>query len=96
MNPRTAVNSQIPTLNAKQHKIVQKDYYRLLKADSTSNKHFERKKYQELGRVAPKTELDKTNYKFKGAAEVISEQYARAEIPEHRLYMIEKVVRMRG
>ena len=49
-----------------------------------------------MGRVTPKTELDKTNYKFKGAAEVISEQYARAEIPEHRLYMIEKVVRMRG
>lgn len=29
-------------------------------------------------------------------AEVISDQFARQEIPEHRLYMIDKVVRMRS
>ena len=40
--------------------------------------------------------LELKNNKYKPVGEVISEQYARSQIPEARLYMIEKVVRMRG
>lgn len=49
-----------------------------------------------MGRAPNKTLLDVKGSKYKQIGEVISEQYARSQIPEARLYMIDKVVRMRG
>ena len=49
-----------------------------------------------MGRAQIKTNLEIKKNKYKQIGEVISEQYARSQIPEARLYMIDKVVRMRG
>lgn len=49
-----------------------------------------------MGRAPNKTLLDIKGSKYKQIGEVISEQYARSQIPDARLYMIDKVVRMRG
>ena len=75
---------------------MQKDYYRLMKVDKNVVKHMEKKKSAEVGRGPRKSHLDVKNSKYKNVGEVISEQYARAQIPEGHLYMIDKVVRMRG
>jgi len=75
---------------------VQKDFYRLMKSEKNVDKHLKKKKDNEFGRAPVKTPLEIKNAKFKSVGEVISEQYTRAAIPEHRLYMIDKVVRMRG
>ena len=80
----------------KGHNIVQKDFYRHMKSDRIVGKHLAKKKSQEPGRVPPKSLLDMNNSKYKNVGEIISEQYARSQIPEGRLYMIDKVVRMRG
>ena len=80
----------------KGHNIVQKDYYRHMKSDKIVEKHLKKKKSQEMGRAPIKTLLEIKNNKYKNVGEVISEQYARSQIPEARLYMIDKVVRMRG
>lgn len=79
----------------KGHNIVQKDYYRLMKEDTTVRKHLEKKQANEMGRAMQKTLLEKKNSKYRPVGEVISDSYARAELPEHKLYMIDKVVRMR-
>ena len=39
--------------------------------------------------------LDIKNSKYKPVGEVISESYSRSEIPDYKLYMIDKVVGMR-
>jgi hypothetical protein len=67
-----------------------------MKADNFIEKQFAKKKQQGLGRVSPKTLIDLTTNRYKDISEVISDQYIRQEIPEHRLYMIDKVVRMRS
>ena len=81
---------------AKGHHVVQKDYYRHMKSDKLVRKHEEVKKAKQMGRAPNKTLLETKNMKYKQIGEVISEQYARSQIPEGRLYMIDKVVRMRG
>ena len=40
--------------------------------------------------------MTKETAKYKQPQNIISNQYERAELPEDRLYMIDKVVRMRG
>ena len=80
----------------KGHHVVHKDYYRHMKSDKIVKKHEEAKKAKEMGRAPNKTLLETKNTKYKQIGEVISEQYARSQIPEGRLYMIDKVVRMRG
>lgn len=80
----------------KGHNIVAKDYYRHMKTDKIVEKHLAKKKAKELGHTEAKTQLDIKNTKYKPIANVISEQYSRSQIPEGRLYMIDKVVRMRG
>lgn len=49
-----------------------------------------------MGRAPGKTLLDIKATKYKQLGEVISEQYARSQVPDKSLYMIDKVVRMRG
>ena len=80
----------------KDHHIVQKDYYRHMKTDKLVSKHMEKQKAKEMGRAANKSILDIKNSRYQPIGEVISEQYARSQIPENRLYMIDKVVRMRS
>lgn len=80
----------------KGHHVVQKDYYRHMKSDKLVKKHTDAKKAKEMGRAPNKTLLETKNTKYKQIGEVISEQYARSQIPDARLYMIDKVVRMRG
>jgi hypothetical protein len=67
-----------------------------MKSDNFVSKHFEKKKNQDFGRCPPQTLLDISQNRFKEIGAVISDQYSRHEIPEHRLYMIDKVVRMRS
>lgn len=81
---------------AKGHRFVQKDYYRHMKSDKIVKKHLDAKKAKEMGRAPNKTLLETKNAKYQQIGQVISEQYARSQIPESRLYMIDKVVRMRG
>ena len=80
----------------KDHHIVQKDYYRHMKTDKLVSKHMEKQKAKEMGRATNKSILDIKNSRYQPIGEVISEQYARSQIPENRLYMIDKVVRMRS
>ena len=75
---------------------MQKDYYRHMKSDKLVKKHTDAKIAKEMGRAPNKTLLETKNTKYKQIGEVISEQYARSQIPDARLYMIDKVVRMRG
>ena len=75
---------------------MHKDYYRLMRSERNADKHFKKKKDSEFGRSAPRSSLAIKNAQFKSVGEVISEQYTRAAIPESRMYMIDKVVRMRG
>lgn len=49
-----------------------------------------------MGRAPAKSLLDIKKTKYQAFGEVISEQYARSQIPENQLYMIDKVVRMRS
>ena len=67
-----------------------------MKSEKNVDKHLKKKKDSEFGRAPLKSALEIKNSKFKSVGEVISEQYTRASIPEHRLYIIDKVVRMRG
>ena len=67
-----------------------------MKTDKIVRKHSQKRHGLEPGRAPQKTLLELKNNKYKPIGEVISEQYARSQIPENRLYMIEKVVRMRG
>ena len=81
---------------ARAHNIVAKDYYRHMKTDKQVKKHLDKKKAGSLGRAPDKTILDVKNARYKQMGEVISEQYARSQIPEARHAIIDKVVRMRG
>ena len=67
-----------------------------MKADKIITKHADKRKSCEMGRAANKTLLEVKNARYKQIGEVISEQYSRSQLPEARLYMIDKVVRMRG
>jgi len=67
-----------------------------MKSEKNVDRHLNKKKNKEFGRAATRSSLDVKNAKFKSVGEVISEQYTRSAIPESRLYMIDKVVRMRG
>lgn len=67
-----------------------------MKTDKAVDKHLQKKKAKEMGKCETKTLLDIKNTKYKPIGEIISEQYSRSQIPEGRLYMIDKVVRMRG
>jgi|LauGreDrversion4_2_1035121.scaffolds.fasta_scaffold71006_3 hypothetical protein len=78
------------------HTIVEKDFYRLLKAETQVNKALKQKQAKELGRCYPYSLLNKKTAKYKDPQAIISQQYERSELPEDRLYMIDKVVRMRG
>ena len=80
----------------KDHHIVQKDYYRHMKTDKLVGQHLAKQKAKEMGRANNKSILDIKNTRYQPIGEVISEQYARSQIPENRLYMIDKVVRMRS
>ena len=66
-----------------------------MKEDNTIRKHSTKKQANEMGRAPAKTLIEKKNSKYKPVGEIISESYSRAELPEHKLYMIDKVVRMR-
>lgn len=68
----------------------------MMKTDNFVNKQFENKHNHDFGRCPPKSLLDVNQSKYKDISEVIADQYQRQEIPEHRLYMIDKVVRMRS
>lgn len=92
----TVSNRPHSAVYGKGHNIVQKDYYRGMKTEKIVAKSMEKKRAQELGRVPKRTLLEIKNSKYKNVGQVISEQYARSQIPEANLYMIDKVVRMRG
>lgn len=80
----------------KKHTIVGKDFYRGMKCDTLVAKSLEKKRASEMGRAPKQTILELKNYGYKTPGEVISDCYSRSVIPEARLYMIDKVVRMRG
>ena len=80
----------------KGHNFVQKDFYRHMKTDKLVEKYLQRKQAMEMGRAPAKSLLEIKNARYRQIGEIISEQYARSQIPEARLYMIDKVVRMRG
>ena len=67
-----------------------------MKTDKIVAKHLEKQKANQPGRAPAKSLLDLKKAQYQQIGEVISEQYARSQIPENRLYMIDKVVRMRS
>ena len=67
-----------------------------MKSGKIVNDHQAQKTAKQMGRGPTKTILDIQGSKYKQIGEIISEQYARSQIPETRLYMIDKVSRMRG
>lgn len=67
-----------------------------MKSDKIVAKNLEKKRASEMGRAPKQTQLELKNQVFKTPGEVISDCYARSALPESRLYMIDKVVRMRG
>jgi hypothetical protein len=84
----------IPNLQIQQ--IQQKDFYRLLKAETNNEKYFKKLNCKEFGRCEPRTFLVQSLCKYKGPQREISEQFQKGALPEDRLYMIDKVVRLRG
>ena len=67
-----------------------------MKADKTISKDLQKKKAGEFGRCPKRSQLNVANSQYKTMTDVIIDQFQRAEIPEDQLYMIDKVVRMRG
>ena len=67
-----------------------------MKSDKIVTKNLEKKRASEMGRAPKQTQLELKNQAYKTPGEVISDFYARSVLPESRLYMIDKVVRMRG
>jgi hypothetical protein len=65
--------------------------FRLLKEDKTIQNSNLIKKPSGV-----KTILDHNNCKYKSRSQLIMEQYSNPSITEDKLYLIDKVVRMRG
>jgi len=66
----------------RQHSIVDKDYYRMMQTQKILEK-----------RGPNKAE---SLQKFKSRAQLLVEEYAEPSLPREQMYMIDKVVRMRG
>ena len=73
------------------HKIVEKDVYRLMKTERIVEKSKMGKKP-----AGQKSILDYNNNKYKTRSQLIMEQYENPTVTEDKLYLIDKVVRMRG
>ena len=67
-----------------------------MKAQKGIDKHADKQKSQEFGRCPKRSLLNVNNSQYKTMTDVIIDQFQRAEIPEDQIYMIDKVVRMRG
>ena len=75
----------------KSHNIVEKDVYRVMKTERIVDKSKLVKKPS-----GKKSILDYNNNKYKTRSQLIMEQYENPTITEDKLYLIDKVVRMRG
>lgn len=49
-----------------------------------------------MGNCIPDSHVDLKTSKYLDIKDVLQKQYERAEVPKDRLYMIDKVVRMRA
>lgn len=78
------------------HNFVQKDFYRVHFNDIDIRKALEHKKSSGFGHCPKKSILERNNAKYKQISDLIIQEFERAEIPESRLYQIDKVVRSRG
>jgi hypothetical protein len=67
-----------------------------LKAETTTDRFFKKQKTKEYGHTSPRSKLDETLCRYKQPQRVILEEFQKSALPEDRLYMIDKVVRMRG
>ena len=78
------------------HKIVDKDFYRLNKVEQHNNKNYERRQQtRQQGKCQQEPAVYLGSAKYAEPLGVISRQYSRAEVPDDRLYMIDKVARIR-
>ena len=75
----------------KAHNIVDKDVYRLMQTDKVVAKSKLVKKP-----AGVKSHLEYNNNKYKTRSQLIMEQYENPTITEDKMYLIDKVVRMRG
>ena len=74
----------------KGHNIFAKDVFRVMKADKNIEKNLVKKP------SGTKSILDFNNSKYKTKSQLIMEQYETPALTEDKLYLIDKVVRMRG
>ena len=88
-------SSQMPTQgdahHGKSHAIFDKDVFRVMKADTIVKKS--KLVHKPSGE---KSILEYNNYKYKTRSQLIMDQYENPSITEDKLYLIDKVVRLRG
>jgi hypothetical protein len=75
----------------KTHSVFEKDVYRVMKTENSIQKSNLVKKP-----AGSKSLLEFQNCKYKPRSRLIMEQYENPQITEDQLYVIDKVVRMRG
>jgi hypothetical protein len=74
----------------KGHNIFEKDVFRVMKAEKIIEKNLVKKP------SGQKSILEFNNSKYKTKSQLIMEQYEAPALTEDKLYLIDKVVRMRG
>lgn len=75
---------------------MEKDFYRLMKAETIIAKDLKLKEAKQQGRVVAEPLINLKSSKYKDVTDLVRHQYVRGEVPSDKLYMIDKVVRMRG
>jgi hypothetical protein len=68
---------------------VEKDYYRMLKTNKQIESHERRVRSR-------KTKASLSLMKYKSRSELLIEEYQDPTVPDDKIYVIDKVVRMRG
>ena len=63
--------------------------------DNQVQKDLKLKECKNQGKASPEPLTNLKNSKYKEVTEIIRHQYNRCEVPQNRLYMIDKVARMR-
>lgn len=67
-----------------------------MKVEKQVDRYLTAKQSKQLGKAYPEPLINLKTSKYKDPTDVIRRQYSRAEVPTDKLYMIDKVVRMRG
>lgn len=91
----TDVYSSPVASHNRKHTIVKSDYYRLLGSETKVDRDRRVRSAIKQNGVVPESSTQQSHYKYMNMKEAVARQFARAEVPADRIYMIDKVARMR-